>query len=95
MDVVSDSRLSSKVLSFDLVETEDVKLLEVETDDMLECLVQGKAVIKAVDPAEKVVLCTQDKTFAVKSVETSNNLFLIEDATCLRERQREEGETRE
>ena len=68
-------------LAFDEVETEGIKLLEIGSDDMLKCLQEGGAVIKASEPDEKVVLCTEDKTFAVRVVETSNSVFLVEDGS--------------
>jgi hypothetical protein len=70
----------NSTLSFDDVETDGIKLLELDSQDLLECLVQGGAEIKAVELADKIVLCTSDKTFAVKSVETSNSVFLVENA---------------
>ena len=68
-------------ISFDEVETEGIKLLEVSSDDMLQCLKDGGAVIKASDLADKVVLCTQERTYSVKSVETSNSVFLVENGS--------------
>ena len=72
---------------------EGIKLLEVDSEEMLQCIKRGGAVIKAVDPTDKVVLCTTDKTFAVKSVETSNSVFLVEDASTLSTAKRQKLDT--
>jgi hypothetical protein len=58
---------------------QDVKLLEVP-DDLLKLIESGELtefVFKAPNhPNQNVVLCTDDKTYTVTQVETSNSIFL-------------------
>ncbi|PSC68596.1 sister chromatid cohesion DCC1 [Micractinium conductrix] len=58
----------------------DVKLLEVDEDLLQELLADGLCLKGA--PGEEAVLCSTSKTFAVKCVETTNMVLLVEDAAA-------------
>lgn len=55
------------------------KLLLVELPpEVLECVVNGEDLqIKGSDQGPDAVLCTSNKTFSIKKVETSNSVFLV------------------
>ncbi len=72
----------SRPLVFAVRECDELRLLELD-ERWLEDIACGGAVIKASAPDDKVVLCTSDRTFSLKSVETSNSVFLVNDAANL------------
>ena len=72
----------SRPLVFAVRECDELRLLELD-ERWLEDIACGGAVIKASAPDDKVVLCTSERTFSLKSVETSNSVFLVNDAANL------------
>ncbi len=52
------------------------KLLELD-DELLELLRRGESLVFKGAPDGDVVLCTQDKTYALTFVETSNSVLLV------------------
>eukprot|EP00911_Craspedida_sp_UC1_P002213 UC1_evm5s1688 len=70
----------------------DLKLIELEPE-MLAALEAGKGLRFKADGDEEVVLCTSDRTFAIKTADTSNSLFLVPPAVLGNgEKEEEEGQ---
>ena len=78
IDMQEEKENGGQVLKFSGKPVDSLKLLEVD-EELLGSIVNEGAVFKAVELSDKIVLCTSDKTYAVKSVETSNSILLIDD----------------
>ena len=72
----------------------DLKLIELEPE-MLAALEAGKGLRFKADGDEEVVLCTSDRTFAIKTADTSNSLFLVPPAVLGNGEMEEEEEGQE